>query len=53
MKKLSYIIMAGLLMTVASCQKDFIDLNPNAQFTDAVYFKQPIALVYSHKFDIG
>lgn len=26
---------------VTSCKKNFIDLNPPAQFSDAVYFKQP------------
>ncbi len=42
MKKiLNYIVLGGLLLTAPACQDDFIDLNPPAQFTDAVYFKQP------------
>jgi len=41
MKKLSIIIAGFAFFTLGACQKDFIDLNPNAQFTDAVYFKQP------------
>ena len=42
MKKLiNYIMIGGLCVSMSACQKDFIDLKPNAQFTDAVYFKQP------------
>jgi hypothetical protein len=42
MKRLLYtLIMGGVLVSVTSCQKDFTDLKPTAQFTDAVYFKQP------------
>ncbi len=42
MKKiLNTLIMGTLCLSIVSCQKDFIDLNPTAQFTDAVYFKQP------------
>lgn len=42
MKKIfKYIIVTGLCLGAASCQKDFIDLNPTAQFTDAVYFENP------------
>ncbi|HEY4789673.1 MAG TPA: RagB/SusD family nutrient uptake outer membrane protein [Bacteroidales bacterium] len=41
MKKiLNYFIIGGLCLSIVSCQKDFIDLSPTAQFTDAVYFKQ-------------
>ena len=35
-----YIMMSGICLSVAACQKDFIDLEPNAQFTDAVYFSK-------------
>lgn len=42
MKKiLNYILIGGLSLGAASCKKNFIDLNPTAQFTDAVYFKGP------------
>lgn len=42
MKKVFYYIAIGSLsFGAASCKKDFIDLNPTAQFTDEVYFKQP------------
>jgi hypothetical protein len=42
MKKiLNYFIIGGLCLGIISCQKHFIDLSPTAQFTDAVYFKQP------------
>lgn len=42
MKKLiNKLIIGGLCLTAVSCKKDFIDLKPTAQFTDAVYFKQP------------
>lgn len=42
MKKIFNYIIIGLLgLSTSSCQKDFIDLNPTAQFTDAVYFKKP------------
>lgn len=42
MKKiLNYIITGGLCISIVACQKNFIDLNPPAAFTDAVYFKQP------------
>jgi hypothetical protein len=34
-------IIGGICMSIISCQKTFIDLSPTAQFTDAVYFKQP------------
>lgn len=40
MKKLSYIL-AGIVCGLTACQKSFIDLDPTANFTDAVYFKQP------------
>jgi starch-binding outer membrane protein, SusD/RagB family len=41
MKKIiNYFIIGGLCLSIASCQKDFIDLNPTAEFTDAVYFRQ-------------
>lgn len=42
MKKiLNYFIIGGLCLGIISCKKNFIDLSPTAQFTDAVYFKQP------------
>jgi len=40
-KVINYIIIGGLFLGAASCKKNFIDLSPKAQFTDAVYFKQP------------
>lgn len=40
MKKIfRYITLGGLLLSISSCQNDFVDLDPTAQFTDAVYFK--------------
>jgi len=33
--------MAGVMISLAACQKNFIDISPTANFTDAVYFKQP------------
>jgi hypothetical protein len=42
MKKIvNKIIIGGLCLSIVSCQKKFIDLEPNAQFTDAVYFTKP------------
>ncbi|MBS1565754.1 MAG: RagB/SusD family nutrient uptake outer membrane protein [Bacteroidetes bacterium] len=42
MKKIfSYSLIGGFFLGMAACQKKFIDLSPTAQFTDAVYFKQP------------
>jgi hypothetical protein len=43
MKRITIYILAGLVFNLAftSCQKNFIDLSPTSQFTDAVYFKQP------------
>lgn len=42
MKKVfNYIIIGGLSLYATSCKKNFIDLDPPAMFTDAVYFKQP------------
>ncbi len=32
------LIIGGLCLSIVSCQKTFIDLEPTAQFTDAVYF---------------
>jgi hypothetical protein len=41
MKKITkYILIGGICLGLASCQKNFIDLSPKDQFTDAVYFKQ-------------
>ena len=40
-KAFKYIILGSLALGTASCKKNFIDLSPTAQFTDAVYFKQP------------
>jgi starch-binding outer membrane protein, SusD/RagB family len=37
----NYIIIGSLSLVAASCKKNFIDLKPTSQFTDAVYFKQP------------
>lgn len=42
MKQLiNYIVIGSLSLVAVSCKKKFIDLSPTAQFTDAVYFKQP------------
>lgn len=42
MKKIfNYITIGVLGFSISACQKDFIDLNPTAQYTDAVYFKKP------------
>jgi starch-binding outer membrane protein, SusD/RagB family len=42
MKKiLNKIIIGGLCISIVACEKKFVDLQPNAAFTDAVYFKQP------------
>jgi hypothetical protein len=42
MKKiLNYIITGGICLSIVACQKNFVNLNPPAAFTDAVYFKQP------------
>lgn len=42
MKKIYYFFMiGGLCLSLISCQDKFIDLNPPAQFTDAVYFEKP------------
>ena len=41
MKRLLIYIMAALMISLTACQKNFIDLKPTANFTDAVYFKQP------------
>ena len=42
MKKVfKYIVAGSLVLGAGSCKKNFIDLSPTAQFTDAVYFKQP------------
>lgn len=38
---ISNLIIGGLCLGMVACQKKFIDLDPNAQFTDAVYFKKP------------
>ncbi len=35
------LIIGGLCLSMVSCQKKYIDLEPTALFTDAVYFKQP------------
>ena len=41
MKKIfNYITIGVLGLSISACQKDFIDLNPTAQYTDAVYFKK-------------
>lgn len=41
MKKIfNYITIGVLGFSISACQKDFIDLNPTAQYTDAVYFKK-------------
>lgn len=39
-KIFKYILMGGFCFGVTSCQKDFIDLTPPDQFTDAVYFNK-------------
>jgi len=39
MKKIhTYLLIGGLTLSMVACQKNFIDLEPTAQFTDAVYF---------------
>ncbi|NIG55906.1 RagB/SusD family nutrient uptake outer membrane protein [Chitinophaga sp. Cy-1792] len=38
---IKHIIIGGMVLSTFSCQKNFVDLKPNAQFTDAVYFKTP------------
>ncbi|WP_026713211.1 RagB/SusD family nutrient uptake outer membrane protein [Flavobacterium daejeonense] len=38
---LKYIVFTGLFLGMIGCQNDFIDLDPPAQYTDAVYFKNP------------
>jgi SusD family. len=41
MKKIfNYITIGVLGFSISACQKDFIDLDPTAQYTDAVYFKK-------------
>ncbi|SDD12207.1 RagB/SusD family nutrient uptake outer membrane protein [Niabella drilacis] len=41
MKRLyKYLIIGSMGLGTLSCQKQFIDLDPPAQFTDAVYFKK-------------
>ena len=40
-KTVNKIIIGGLCLSIVACQKKFIDLDPPAQFSDAVYFKQP------------
>lgn len=37
---LNYILCGSLCLAWTSCQKNFIDLNPPAQYTDAIYFKK-------------
>lgn len=42
MKKiLNYIVLGSLFLGLSGCQDEFIDLDPPAQFTDALYFKKP------------
>lgn len=42
MKKIfNFFIIGSLCASILSCEKKFIDLDPPAQFSDAVYFKQP------------
>lgn len=42
MKKiLNYVVLGGLFLSLSGCQDEFIDLDPPALFTDAVYFKSP------------
>lgn len=36
-----YIIIGSLSVSMMACEKNFIDLTPPAQFTDAVYFDKP------------
>ncbi len=36
-----YIIIGGICLGMASCEKDFIDLEPTGSFQDNVYFKTP------------
>lgn len=42
MKKIiNQLIVGGVCLSIISCQKKYIDLEPTAQFTDAVYFTKP------------
>ncbi len=42
MKRIIYLIITVcFLFSIVSCQKDFIELTPPAQFSDAAYFKKP------------
>lgn len=42
MKKLIYMtLIGGLTLGLFSCQDDYLDLDPQDQFTDVVYFKKP------------
>ncbi|GGH08591.1 RagB/SusD family nutrient uptake outer membrane protein [Sphingobacterium alkalisoli] len=36
----NYIVLGGLCLGMSSCQGDFLDLEPPAQFSDVVYFKK-------------
>lgn len=39
-KRFNYIVCAALCLALSSCQNDFIDLTPPAEFMDNVYFKK-------------
>jgi len=42
MKKLIYMTLIGAMtLSLFSCQEDFLDLDPQDQFTDAAYFNKP------------
>lgn len=41
MKKIYYVLIGGLLALSTSCQKQFIDLSPQDQITETLFFKQP------------
>src|SRR5882762_10231381 len=40
-KVIKNIIAGGLCLSIVSCTKTFVDLEPTGQFTDAVYFTKP------------
>ncbi|WP_406683229.1 RagB/SusD family nutrient uptake outer membrane protein [Seonamhaeicola sp. MEBiC1930] len=40
MKKIIYTILPFIMMFMTSCEKEFIDLTPPAQITDAVYYTE-------------
>src|SRR5690606_23149792 len=41
MKKILFIVAAASIVNFTSCQKNFLDLNPQDSFTDVAYFNRP------------